>query len=558
MARLIPRVTIDEIALKPERDVARALIEQLPDECLVYHSYPWLRPERHDRTGKVTLREGETDFVVVLPSHGLLVLEVKGGEIIYDEQHRRWLRKLDSGSVKDIRDPFEQARRNTHFLKDRIAEMGFGGTKQLPFAYGYAVVFPDCEYQGPTPPGAEPAIILSANDLPYLDRRIPNVLKKWIPKAEPPRLEEKTLEAIQRAISPAFQLLPVLFRQIEEQEERLFRMTGEQMRLLDFLANRERAAIEGVAGSGKTLLARSQAQRFADINKRTLLVCYNKALAEWLRDSIPESYADRITVLHFHALCSEWCRKARVTFAPPSGDKDNFWKEEAAWLLVEAIEKLADQFDAVVVDEGQDFHAEWWLPIEQINAGEEQGVLYIFYDPAQNLFVDQDQSLPDLGTPFSLPTNCRNTRRIANTCGEIIGQEVPTRDDAPDGVEPRFVGSKSRGQERKAIQAVLDEWIRGGRLKMSQVAILSPNRYRNSVVAGITGARVPITEDLRDWADGRGVLFSSIRAFKGLEADAVILVDVGEPDKSPAFTRSDYYVACSRGKHLLVVIQQDK
>ena len=49
MARLIPTLPVDDIPLKPERDVARALVEKLPNDCIVYHSYPWLRPERNDR-----------------------------------------------------------------------------------------------------------------------------------------------------------------------------------------------------------------------------------------------------------------------------------------------------------------------------------------------------------------------------------------------------------------------------------------------------------------------------------------------------------------------------
>ncbi len=78
MARLIPKIPLDDITLKPERDVAQALIEQLPADSVVYHSYPWLRPERHDR-GNTFLKEGEADFVIVMPDLGLLVLEVKGG-----------------------------------------------------------------------------------------------------------------------------------------------------------------------------------------------------------------------------------------------------------------------------------------------------------------------------------------------------------------------------------------------------------------------------------------------------------------------------------------------
>ncbi len=84
MARLIPKIAFDCIENRPERRVAQALIERLPGRTTVYHSYPWLRPERRDRESEAALREGEADFVVVDPHYGLLVLEVKGGIIEYD------------------------------------------------------------------------------------------------------------------------------------------------------------------------------------------------------------------------------------------------------------------------------------------------------------------------------------------------------------------------------------------------------------------------------------------------------------------------------------------
>ena len=287
MARLIPKVDIDEIAVKSERDTARCLVAQLPNDCIIYHSYPWLKTDRNDR-GNTTIKEGETDFVIILPSHGMLILEVKGGEITYDEDSRDWSRVLGNGRLKSIQDPFEQASRNTHYLENAIKRRGYQGANSLPFTYGYAVVFPDCEYKGPTPVGAEPAIIFSASDLPYLDRRITSALSQWTRRDKPTPLTPIEVNNIKKSISPAFDLLPVLFRKIEEQEEKLFRLTNEQQNLLNFLGQKQRACIEGVAGSGKTMLAQAQAEKFADAGKTVLFVCYNKTLAAWINDSIAD------------------------------------------------------------------------------------------------------------------------------------------------------------------------------------------------------------------------------------------------------------------------------
>jgi hypothetical protein len=546
---------VDEIALKPERDVARALVEQLPSDCLVYHSYPWLREDRSDRN--VILREGEVDFVVVLPPMGILILEVKGGCIEYDPTDHVWYRVLPNGRRKEIKDPFKQAAKNTHELERRIAKEAFPGQKNIPCAFGYAVVFPDCTYTGSLPPGAESSIVLSARDLPYLGRRIPEVLAKWSRRADPRTLTQRELDGVLKGLSPVFKLLPVLFRKIEEQEERLFRLTEEQLRLLDFLARHLRAAIEGVAGSGKTMLAKAQAQRFADQGRKTLLLCYNRVLAEWLQKSLPEQYAERIDVSHFHRLCRKLCVDAGLPFEPNRKSDSGFWREEAALLFMEAIERTSASYDAIVVDEGQDFFPDWWTALNMMSA--EDGAFYVFYDPAQNLYVGEDLLIPNLGPPVVLPTNCRNTRRIATTCGRIKGIEIPIRKDSPDGDDPVVRVATTPEQQVRACEEWIREWILRGKLEPSQVVIQCPHRRENSALAGVQKlAGVPLVESLDLWEAGKGVLFTTIRGFKGLEADAAIIADVPPPESLPHFGTSDLYVACSRAKHLLVVLLQEE
>ncbi|EAQ96902.1 nuclease-related domain-containing DEAD/DEAH box helicase [Congregibacter litoralis] len=557
MARLIPKVAIQEIGVKSERDTAKYLVDLLPNDCIVYHSYPWLKTDRNDR-GNTTLREGETDFVIILPTHGMLVLEVKGGEITYDDETRQWSRILDSGRLKPIQDPFEQVRRNMHYLEDAIKRRGYQGATNLPFTYGYAVVFPDCEYRGPAPPGSEASVIFSASDLPFIDRRIMSALGQWSRREKVSPLSPDDIRKITKAISPAFDLLPVLFRKLEEQEEKLFRLTTEQRNLLNFLGSRKRACIEGVAGSGKTMLAQAQAEKFAEAGKTTLFVCYNKNLAAWIRESIPDCYSDLIVVRHFHALCSEWVRKAGMSFSPPKNGAEQFWREKAADELMDAIDMLPERFDAVIVDEGQDFYPNWWMPLEMINANGEEGSMYVFYDPRQNLYLDQVGSLPALGEPFELPTNCRNTRLIARRCAEILSVDVPTRDDAPLGEEPILVSVELGYDVKKRVERYLRTWIKDGKLEPRQVAILSPNTKARSSLKSLTSIMgILVTDDLTQWKENNGVLFSTVKGFKGLEADAVILIDVPQETQGSHFTASDYYVACSRAKHLLVVIENE-
>jgi len=557
LARLIPKIEIQDISVKSERDVAKYLVELLPDDCIIYHSYPWLRTDRNDK-GNTTIKEGETDFVVIIPSHGLLVLEVKGGEIKYDSETRQWNRVLSGGRLKEIQDPFEQARRNTHFLENEIKRKGYNGASSLPFSYGYAAVFPDCEYSGDTPAGTSPSIVLSASDLQYIDRRIKLALTQWTRRDQPIPLSREDTIKIQRSISPSFNLLPILFRKIEDQEEKLFRLTNDQKMLLDFLDQRKRACINGVAGSGKTMLAQAQAEKFADAGMKTLLVCYNKTLAKWLTDSISPEYSESIIVKHFHGLCHDWCKKAGIPFNPPFNNEDEFWQESAPDLLIEAIDLIDDRFDAVIVDEGQDFHSDWWMPLELINSDGDEGAMYLFFDPNQNLYLDQDSSLPALGTPLKLPVNCRNTQLIAGLCSNIIDKDIPTKSDAPIGDEPVVVKLDNNYEVQKRIERYVDEWVKQGKLKSNQVAILCPYKLLNSSLSNVNKIKgIEITDDIEHWKKDKGILFSTVKGFKGLEADAILLIDIPPVNEASLFKQADYYVACSRAKHLLVIINKD-
>jgi hypothetical protein len=558
MARLIPKIAPQDISNVGERDVAMALVDQLPDDVIIYHSYPWLKSDRNDYSKKVTLREGEADFVIVHPKAGILVLEVKGGEIHYDHANRGWYRQETSRQVQ-IKDPFEQARRNTHALEQGIRKESFPGEKTIPCPYGYAAIFPHCEFSGPAPPGADTSMIFSGPDLEFLGQRITKLLGLWKRGTNPVNLTKHQMTGIQLALSPAFQLLPVLFRQVKEQEDRLLRLTDDQVRLLQFLGAHKRAAIKGVAGSGKTILATAQAQRFAREGLKTLFVCFNKSLAEWLEASLPDELRDLIQVDTFHGLCAEWCRKARIPFAPKWNDGGNFWRTTAPDLLLNALEIVPDKFDAVVVDEGQDFEPDWWIALEMLNSDGEEGPFYIFFDPAQNLFVDQELSIPDVGAPFDLPTNCRNTKQIALTCGKIRDVEIPVRPDAPDGVVTEVAIIPQPDARAQKIRQLVEAWIGKGKLKASQIAVLSPFDKSKSCLADDTKiGKVPLCTNPNEWRADKGVLFATIRSFKGLEADAIIVTDVPNPETTKYFSVADFYVGCSRAKHLLVVLTTEK
>lgn len=557
MARIIPKVDLSSIVNGGERIIATELVRQLPESCLVYHSYPWLHLTRSDYSRKQFLQPGETDFIVVDPAHGLLVLEVKGGTIEYDPHTHEFFRVHDRGGREKIQNPFEQAARNLYAIRDMIlAHDSMRGQNTLPFAHGYAVAFPHCVYSGPLPPDAEREIVFSANDVPDLAIKVRRALEVWSRMAKARPIDERMRDAIQESLSPIFKLTPVLWRTVEDQEEKLKRLTTDQEMVLGMLAKQPRAAIEGVAGSGKTILAMAQAQRFARQGKRTLLLCFNRPLADWLDQQLPEKFRGSIVVHTFHSLCAGFCKLAKMPFNGPMND-DDFWSFTAPDLLEKACQTLGPEhkFDAIVVDEGQDFRDLWWMALEKVQRTADAAFpLYVFYDPKQNIYISQPTLPSNLAGPFLLPTNCRNTRLIACMCGEIIHETIEVHEEAPNGSAPKIVVAVSDADVVKRAREQVQEWClrERGNLAWNKVAILTPTDHGNEWPTSFGNIR--LTENFDPWRAGKGVLLSTCRRFKGLEADALVLAGIPKPDTKKYFSNADYYVAASRGKHLLTVI----
>lgn len=559
MANLIPKIAVDEISNKPERDVARVLVDRLPSQVTIFHSYPWLRPERDEKTGKLTLKEGEADFLILWPELGFLVLEVKGGDIHYADDRRGWYRALPSGGKRSITDPFVQGSKNMHAVGSAISDRVYGGA-QLKFAYGYAAIFPDCIYTGPTPPGSQAVNTWSADDLDKIDQRIATALRQFS-KSDPPRVIPKDeLDRVKTAILPVFRLERSLGRMLSHQEEQLFRLTEAQSELLEFLGDNDRVLVEGVAGSGKTILAKLQSQHFAERGLKTLMLCYNKTLSAWISESLPDENRQLIDVFHFHSLCSEFCKRAGLDFSPPhdAEKQTQFWRNEAAALLWDAIETLPDRYDAIIVDEGQDFNADWWEPIELLNMSGETGFFYIFYDPVQNLYNSDGAAIPDLGKPFRLTKNCRNTLAIIDTCSDIIHRDIEAKAGTPRGISTEFLQLQKGKETHDQLKRWLQQWLGKDGLKTSQIVILSPyTQMKSSLVDVRRLGGVELTHQVNQWRNGDGVLVTTMRSFKGLEADVVVLIDIPKPGSVAACSVADFYVGSSRAKHLLKVISTE-
>lgn len=557
MARMLPDVALSQLQHTSEEPVYVALRDQLGDDYVVFHSYPWLRPWRGE-----ALVEGEADFVILHPARGLLVLEVKGGETIRHDGYQ-WFRDTMEGP-REFQDPFKQAQRNMHALLDIARERSGGRIQKKDLVHGYAVVFPHMDYEGLPPPHAEKAIIISRRNIPNMSQAIETAFEAWTDERRSLSRERYTM-LLNDCLMPKFRIFRPVGPDISIVADQLLELTETQTQVFMGLYTQDRVLVEGVAGSGKTLLALHRALAFARQGKKTLFVCFNKELASWIRRQVREDpttieFRELLTVKHFHGLASDLASEAGIDFRPVDGGAltETFWNDEVPDLMEQAILALdmsggEVRYDAIVVDEAQDFCLGWWYALTQSLLSSSDGPLYAFIDPNQSL--RGEVQWPDVEFPasFKLTINCRNTKRIARASASVLNLSSDIFPRVPEGNALRVLRANSSKQQRGLVMQELRSLLRREDVAPTQIAVIGPAAKENGSLSDLVDIDgVPVVTSAEEWRDGKGVLVTTARSFKGLEADVVLVYDLGSFGR--LFRREDLYVACTRAKVLLIAV----
>jgi len=538
MARMFPNRIPDDVESYAERRLYEMLREQLPDEWRVFYHARWLA--RSTRQGA---QDGEIDFCIVSPEHGILVLEVKGGQIRVDGESGQWY-----SNGLPIQDPLAQADRSMRSLIAKMDDLPLWRSSRRPFV-ARAVAFPDVEVDRPLRPDAPAEIVLDARTMHYLPEWCEGVYA-FFGRQEP--LRPADMQALTDLLAPQRTLRLSMTEAIARDEEQIIELTEGQYTLLDFLQYQRRVAIWGCAGSGKTLLAAEQARRLAGQGYGVLLTCFNNHLAEHL--SAQAALPDSVTVATFHGLCRQMCEAAGVSVSRPPEIPDAEWYDKCMpEMLLEAADRLGGRYDAILVDEGQDFASDFWGPLLLLLNDPEHGILWVFLDDNQNLYRTGLQ-LPEDLQPFVLTVNLRNTKRIHEAFCPFYRSRTGKMPEAlgPDGRAPEILYCETDAEARAALRRVLHRLTHDEGVHPQDVVVLSPHR-RSGVVHDL-----PRLGNLQLVATGQTganeIECTTIWAYKGLEKAVVILTEMTEPLHQDA--ESLFYVGASRAKHHLVVITQ--
>ena len=481
----------------------------------------------------------EADFVIVHPALGYLVVEVKQGEIMYRDGC--WWEHKDRDYIPIRKDPLQQAQQAMFAILDAYKEKA--KTNSFPLQIRYAVAFPECsKLIGDLPMDLHQDSIFLFGDLENLETRIKKIFTTGTDRANP----EAAQFLIDKVLGPSFMVFARLEERMDMFNERAQRvLTEEQDRILEETELDNRKIFFGAAGTGKTFIAMEKARLLHNKGQKVFLTCFNRNLAHYCHSQLPHG----IDVQNFHdyLLDNVVTSDGKIVVPDDPALLSDFYNNELPALGFDYFSELpeAEKYDAIIVDEGQDFREDWFTCLETML--KENGCFYVFADPGQKLYQETLDSLKHY--PFSkhkLTRNLRNTEVINDWLVQVAGGPE-TIAFLKGGMPVSVFTWTTMEEERKSIEKEIGRLVSQG-VKLSRIVILSPNIKEKSCLAGM--------DHIKEWPLGgvedRGVIrFSTIRSFKGLEADIVFLVDIREG--TLACTGTDVYVGASRGRYLLYV-----
>ena len=390
MARIVPS-DISRLALSgghtQELETLRLLKTALPEDYTVFHGVHW------SREYAAWTHFGEIDFVVLNRSGDVLFIEQKNGAL---EESAAGLVKHYGQSEKNVAD---QLHRSIDKVRDKFT---WQHGRAHPLVVDYLIYCPDYRVKHLNAAGLDSERIVDAGAKDGLAGRIQKILGAGTTG------RDGRYEQVEEFFYQTFELVPDIHAHIGSQEKQFVHQSGA---LADILTHLEmepfRLRVAGTAGSGKSLCARRFLDREVADRRRVLLVCYNRPLADRLRESV----GDAGVVNTFYGFCDDFLksRGQRLSF-DGMGEDPAFWQKVQEQVMGEEIPE-AWKFDALIVDEGQDFEEEWFE------------ILQLFLRPGSSILwlEDPDQNLQDKA-PVSMEgfvryrtmVNYRSPESIAN------------------------------------------------------------------------------------------------------------------------------------------------
>ena len=476
-----------------------ALLQKLPDDCVCYY--------------EPVVGERYPDFVAIIPELGVLIIEVKGwyrSQLERGDTHDVSVRR--DGVIEVHKHPVRQAREYKFELMDACRRsrhashlLNHGGPHagSFVFPFGHMALMSnitrdqvrqgDLEFE-PGVFGGGKMVMRDEMDalLDLPGDQLIDTMRSWFdPSWSFPPLNRSQIDAIRLIIHPEIVIEGTSLAVLDHRQEAKARSIGQGHRL-----------VYGVAGSGKTVILLARARMLANGGRsRVLFLCYNKELAR--RFAVELADYPTIHVSSFHRWISlNQVRVRHDDFSPEA-------EELRVRLLLERLQAgrgEAGLYDAVLIDEAQDFDPRWFTCAKLALKQPEDGDLLIALDGGQNLYGRKSFTWKSVGVnavgrvmsraAYDFDRNYRNTRQILSVAAPFaVVNTTDNEDDAlqsyrvdptcavREGPLPRTYAASNRETEIDAIVRRVKDWLNRGyltdsgeheRLPPGDIAILYP------------------------------------------------------------------------------------
>ena len=542
MAKLIPYLNPLTISNNGERALYTAL-SKLSDEYTVCYSYKYGIVDED----KSIFPYREADFVLLHPQLGYMVIEVKQGDI---SCFRGEWQEFKNGSDTELgKNPVEQAESAMIAIVNKYKERFH---HNFPLKIRFGLCFPECtKITGEIPDHIKESSIFLFDDIMNVELLEKKIIDTFGGKSTL-KNDQCIRELTEKVLAPRYEI----FSRLEDKINMFYKLsqsvlTDEQNSILEETEYDNRKVFLGGAGTGKTWIAKEKAKRLASEEKRVFLTCFNRKLSALEFKNLHEN----IFAMNFHDYL-EFILPQKGYYVEKPNDTslmDEYYDETLPNVGFDYFSSLdeSEKFDAVIVDEGQDFREDWITCLEA--SLKRDGHFYIFADPNQNIFANDISKIKKLPiSKHKLTRNLRNTESINNWIKGLYPESSLVA-EIKGGLEVRYFKWKNYENEKKMIEDEIGRLVSQG-VKPSRITLVSGHKKKKSCMADI--------EKIKSWPlkstgedDSSAVRFDTIRSFKGLEADIVFLIDVKQD--SPIYTKADIYVGGSRARFLLYIFQHE-
>ena len=341
----------------------------------------------------------------------------------------------------------------------------------------------------------------------------------------------------------------------------------------------------GVAGSGKTLVLAHRAAKLLSENKTVLIVCFNITLKHYIREQIEKPYLDfskkKLTIEHFHGFTKMYAGDKNIPYPFVGNDSENLIEHVNQVIDNRKEDKNYKRYDAILIDEGQDFEEHWYKFLCDFLTENEEVLFAI--DKKQNIYKrdlkwakGRAGELLDQG--YRIPKN--QIKIINQFSKEFLATSNDTVENSiiipPDEDQPSLLPAKykfiwktveSFDDVKNKLHNFLKYLIKDLSMKLSDIVILADNRKEGNKLKEYIQNELKITNIMDIFSKGpigrlKKITFkvnspylkmSTIHSFKGWEARNVIIIT---PEKKSIDI--NLYAALTRVRENLIVINQNK